>query len=99
MNNALVNNATPASQFHDGLTAPVDRPEWWTDRTEVAATLHMLHRAGIAVDVAEFMEKPWKWSNERFICRTLERFMADCGVTADRGWGMTMREVAEAGVK
>ena len=85
--------------FHDGITGPVTELEWWTDRDEVGATLHLLHRAGVTVDPREFTEKPWKWSKERLTCRTIERFMADCGVTADRGWAMTLREVVEAGTK
>ena len=85
--------------LHDGVTGPVTELEWWTDRGEVAATMHLLHRAGVTVDPKEFMEKPWKWSKERLTCRTIEKFMAENNVTADRGWAMTLREVVEEGCK
>ena len=72
---------------------------WIDDAQEIAATWHLLLRAGIAVDAKEFHEKPWHWSAERETCRKLERFMADNGVDARKGWEMTMRAVVEAGLK
>ena len=76
-----------------------DEHAWIDDAQEIAATWHLLLRAGIAVDAKEFHEKPWHWSAERETCRKLERFMADNGVDARKGWEMTMRAVVEAGLK
>jgi hypothetical protein len=74
-------------------------PDWSVDAEEVGATMHMLVRAGIlstqsAID--EYMLTPWSWDRERAICRRLESVMAEAGVSADRGWGMTLLEVAHA---
>lgn len=81
--------------------APGSDLEWWTEHEEVAATMHLLGRAGTLPEdqIADFLEKPWHWDRERTIARRLESFMADCGVTSSRGWEMTMLDLAEAGVK
>ena len=75
--------------------------EWWTEHEEVAATMHLLGRAGTLPEdqIAYFLEKPWKWDRERTIARRLESFMSDCGVSSSRGWAMTMADVAAAGVE
>ena len=74
--------------------------EWWTDHLEVGQTMHLLLRAGTLTqeEVKYYLEKPWKWDKERAFARKLESFMAENGVDAAKGWGMTMRAVAEAGL-